>query len=226
MTALRAIRGGEPGESFGQSEEELIERCKGGDELAFRRLLEMHRRTIESAIRKELARAHLLTGHDAEVEDIAQEARMGLRTSIFRFQPSSEGKFSGYVAKIARNKTVDWMRKRFVHGRGGAQERWIDETATADADLEAYIAAGPSSAVSAEEGASRAEFRDRLSYALEQIPERQRRAWVAYRLEGQTLRVVGEELGVTEGRVKQLCNDAEANLRKQLAEYAEEREAA
>lgn len=69
-----------------------------------------------------------------------------------------------------------------------------------------------------EEGAQRAELRDRLVDAINQLPERHRLVLTLYYVEDLKLREIGELLNVSESRVCQLLAEAVAKLRTLLAD--------
>jgi RNA polymerase sigma factor for flagellar operon FliA len=71
-------------------------------------------------------------------------------------------------------------------------------------------------AVDPETEAQAAELKDRLADAIESLPDRERLVVALYYYENQTLREIGEVLGVTESRVSQLHTKAVLALRSRF----------
>jgi RNA polymerase sigma factor for flagellar operon FliA len=63
----------------------------------------------------------------------------------------------------------------------------------------------------------RAEIRDRLASAIDQLPERERQVVALYYIEELTMKEIGLVLGVTESRVSQLHTQAVLRLRSKLS---------
>jgi RNA polymerase sigma factor for flagellar operon FliA len=66
----------------------------------------------------------------------------------------------------------------------------------------------------------RGEMRDRLSHAIDLLPERERLVVTLYYYEEMTMKEIGMVLGVVESRVSQIHSSAVLHLRTHLAEYA------
>jgi RNA polymerase sigma factor for flagellar operon FliA len=66
----------------------------------------------------------------------------------------------------------------------------------------------------------RGEMRDRLSQAIDLLPERERLVVTLYYYEEMTMKEIGMVLGVVESRVSQIHSSAVLHLRTHLAEYA------
>jgi RNA polymerase sigma-70 factor (ECF subfamily) len=134
----------------------------------------------------------------ASAEDVVQEAY--LRFSAAAKDDQIVNPVS-YLYRIVRNLAVDWTRR---------------------ASFEAPKVAAPllervaSDAPSAERILF---YRDELkviSDALAELPERTRVAFTMYRLEGKTLQVIAEHLGVSVVRVHQLVKEAILHAARRL----------
>jgi RNA polymerase sigma factor for flagellar operon FliA len=67
---------------------------------------------------------------------------------------------------------------------------------------------------------SQSEVKDRLSDAIERLPDREKLVVALYYYENLTLREIGEVLGVTESRVSQLHTKAILRLKSRLEDDA------
>ncbi|MGA8161603.1 MAG: sigma-70 family RNA polymerase sigma factor, partial [Acidobacteriaceae bacterium] len=65
----------------------------------------------------------------------------------------------------------------------------------------------------------RGEMQERLSGAIEQLPERERLVVTLYYYEEMTMKEIGLALGVVESRVSQIHSSAVLHLRARLAEF-------
>lgn len=125
-------------------------------------------------------------GTPADAEDAAQEvfARLvaaGTAVPLAQAQP--------YLRRAARHVAIDGWRKSA--GREHLQQMPLDE----DRD-----AATPGLPEGADSTAARAEQRQliaRLDQALEELPPRQREAFVLHRIEGHTLEETAERMGIS-----------------------------
>jgi RNA polymerase sigma-70 factor (ECF subfamily) len=79
----------------------------GGDEGAYRRLLEEISRSVRAMARSAFARARL---GDADVEDAVQETLLAIHLKRHTWDPQQ--KLAPWVYAIARHKIVDAMRRR------------------------------------------------------------------------------------------------------------------
>jgi RNA polymerase sigma-70 factor (ECF subfamily) len=81
---------------------DLLARARGGDRLAFARLVERHHVALASLVRQR-------AGHRAPVEDILQDTFARALTNLPGFRARSS--FLTWTATIALNLTTDWIRK-------------------------------------------------------------------------------------------------------------------
>lgn len=94
---------------MGQSDTEnvcdtaLIERCRAGDERAFRLLVEQHRSRL-------MATAIGMLGHGTDAEDVVQETFVRFYRSLHRFEGRSA--VATYLTRIAMNEALKIIRKQ------------------------------------------------------------------------------------------------------------------
>ncbi len=84
-------------------ERALIERARGGDERAFRRILEDHHRLIYSVVRG-------IGGGRLEAEDLVQEVFIKVFRALGDFR--GEAKLSTWIYRIARNEALNALERR------------------------------------------------------------------------------------------------------------------
>ncbi len=129
-----------------------------------------------------------IVGSRAGAEDVVQEAWLrfvAVQGAIT--QPVA------YLYRIVRNLAFDYVRRDRGEDCGDA-ETWLDGVADQAPGPEAH-------AVSSNE-------LQRVSDALARLPERTRRAFELYRLQGHTLQQVADAMDISIGTVHQLVHTA------------------
>jgi len=138
-------------------------------------------------------------------EDILQETLLEAARKIDAFEPQGSGSFYRWLVGIARFKISEAQRA----GRAGKRAFEVP----LDSDL-----AGTQTSPSV--GVARAERGDRVSAALDRLPERQAEAVRLRYLEGATLAETAAALQCTESAVKALVTRGLAELARQLSPEA------
>lgn len=142
--------------------------------------------------------ARPILGCRSQAEDVVQEAYLrfdGLSTGRSLDEPT------GFLYRIVRNLAVDWARRM---GREGKM--------VAAVDCQDVAEEGPSPETQALQ-------RDQLQVvmaALDELPERTRRAVRLHRLDGMTLTQVADQLGISVGLAHSLVCDGIAHCRQRL----------
>jgi RNA polymerase sigma factor (sigma-70 family) len=156
-----ASKSGDGGHAFAIQETVLRQR---------NRLLEFIRRRI---------------GNDEDAEDLLQEVFAQLVTSINVTEPIEN--LTAWLFTVARNKIIDWYRKRRLPLATGTGRE--DEGPSGIEDL----------VVDPEDGPDREFWRSmvwkELAEALEDLPEEQRQVFVWHELEGRSYREIGRMTG-------------------------------
>lgn len=164
-----------------------------GDHDAFARLVRATQRMVASVA--------LATTRDVQLsEDIAQE------TFLIAWQKlgamSHRDSFMPWLRQVARNRAIDQIRKR----------RYT-EIPLDDKDPRTAGMAGDSDP---DDAHRRAEQRDLLARALDEIPESSREVLLLFYREGQSSRKVAELLGMTDAAVRKRLQRARDGLHAEL----------
>lgn len=87
-------------------DEKLIADALKGDQKAYTRLVEQHKKAIFHIINK-------IVRNDEAANDLVQETFMKAFSSLATYR--SEYRFSTWLYKIAANASIDYLRKRRIH---------------------------------------------------------------------------------------------------------------
>ncbi len=173
--------------------------ARGGDETAFRRLVERHSRTVFQL-------AFRMTGSEPDAEDIVQDTFLKAYRELRRFEARSS--FGTWLHRIAINCSYDLLRKR---------PRQAAEPLEADAEDR-----GPALAIEAD-GSTRpdrlafsGEVQRRVDAAMEQLSAAERMAFVLRHLEGRSIEEIGSLLGLQTSATKHSIFRAVQKMRRAL----------
>ena len=175
------------------TDEELVERVRGGDAAAYDTLVTRH-------MRRGFSIAYRVLGQREDAEDLLQDAFLTALQKIDTFQ---EGRrFAPWFYRILLNR-----------GLNARKARSIRQTDTLPPELSG-------SGASPLQEAERAELRERLETAVSALPDRQKAIVKLFELEGFTSREIAEILEVTDGTVRWHLHQARQTLRTALAPYS------
>ncbi|MDE1146586.1 MAG: sigma-70 family RNA polymerase sigma factor [Azospirillaceae bacterium] len=133
-----------------------------------------------------------ITGNQASAEDVVQDAWLRLHQA----EPARAlDRPLNYLYRIVRNLAIDGRR------RARLERAWGDDDLASIAERVPSDAPSPENAVQAS-----GELRQLLS-ALDELPERTRRALILHRAEGRTLKEVAAALGISVGLAHGLVAD-------------------
>lgn len=175
----------------------LEARARGGDRKALEALLREHARAIHDVCR--------FVAGENDASDATQESLERIVTSIDRFDPA-RGTFRSWALTVARNVCRDRLRRRGLERR-----TFIDEGNEAT-EWSASAAPGPERVALA-----RIES-ERLSKALETLPEAMRFAVVLYHVHEATYEEIAQTLDVPLGTVMTWLHRGRKRLRTALEE--------
>jgi RNA polymerase sigma-70 factor (ECF subfamily) len=180
-----------------EDDQTLVLRTGEGDVAAYRELVRRHSRKLHHY-------AFRMTRIEAEAEDIVQETFMRLYQRAADYEP--EARVTTWLHRIAHNLAVDRLRTR---------GRWtsMDEEES-DEEREDVESARPAELL---DGKRRAE---RLTAALEELPERQRAALVLVYLNDLSGAEAAGVLGVSAEAVESLLARGRRALRHRLGDHA------
>jgi RNA polymerase sigma-70 factor (ECF subfamily) len=175
---------------------ELVERVKGGDDDAFRVLVERHSRPIYRS-------AYRITGNSADADDVVQETFLRAYRAAATFD--ARATFTTWLHRIAINCSLDLIdsRKR----RDGR----IDDSE----DL-SFVA---STAASPDRIALGAEMQRAIAAAMAGLTGNERTAFVLRHFEGMPLEEIGQILGTRLNATKNTVFRAVKKLRQQLQPF-------
>jgi RNA polymerase sigma-70 factor (ECF subfamily) len=187
-----------------ESDIELMERVRSGDDTAFSELMRRHYRGVVNYI-------YRFTNDRGNSEDLAQEVFLRVYRSAKRYKP--EAKFSTWLYKIATNLCLTEVKSRKKD-----QNLSLDEMGENSGDL------GDPKSVDAYDITFRREIRDAIFEALKSLPERERTAVVLCKYEELPYEEVAEIIGCTAGAVKAYVHRGRMKLIERLKPYIKREE--
>ena len=177
------------------TDHDLLKKLKEGDEPAFRELYARHGRQV-------MAFAYHLTHSAVDAEDILQETFLRLWTG--REQLPEIEHFGNYIFTIARNKTLDHLRKVALQQK--LMDRvWANISEVAD-DLELQLDARESRAL--------------IGKALARLSPQKQKIFHLSRHQGLSHEEIGQQLHLSRSRVKNLLVEILKYIRYYLAQHS------
>lgn len=178
----------------------LVDRCLGGDEVAWEDLVRLHTRKVYAV-------CYRFTGNDSEAQDLTQDVFLRVFKSLRSFR-SGEGSFAVWLMRLTRNLLIDNYRR-------GKQERATDsiedqlpvleETAAMSARTDGLLAGREASEI--------------LQAGLEKLSPELRETLILRDLEEMEYREIAQVLNVPEGTVKSRLNRGRAELARVLRKH-------
>lgn len=170
----------------------LVERCRGGDMMAYKALYDRYEQPL-------LRTACRILGGREDAEDAVQNAFLNLYKGIDGYRRRDGARFSTYLFRILQNSCFDILRKK-------------RRTETVDVDLDRVAAA-----TAAPDGDRLA-----IEAAIAGLPARMRACFVLFAVEEMTLEEVAGSLELRVGTVKAAVHRARVKLRAALSGAAAE----
>jgi RNA polymerase sigma-70 factor (ECF subfamily) len=187
------------GKSTDMSDEELLQRYRGGDSDAFRVLYGRHREHLHRFVLR-------LTANSAEGEEVFQETWMAVIYGRERFR--ADARFATYLFSIARKRAADRWRKR-----GTVVVEPLSEIEQPILDEELIAIYGPLDC------AHNVELGNALSAAIDSLPPPQREAFLMQAESDLSLDEIAKATQTNPETVKSRLRYATRRLRKYLAEW-------
>lgn len=175
----------------------LMHRIAGGDEQAFRALVERHQRAVVGTIAKMLR-------DPTEAEDLAQQTFLRVWKHAKRWKP--DAKFTTYLYTIARNLVYNESRRRSRRREVSGDEREEEQGKQISTDPK----------VSPDAEVAQIESHQEIDEVIASLPEAQRTAVVLYAYESLSYEEIGKVLGTSVASVKSLIFRARTTLREKL----------
>jgi RNA polymerase sigma factor (sigma-70 family) len=122
---------------------------------------------------------------DSQAEDILQDVFYQLLTSYSVTEPLEQ--MTGWLFTVARNKIIDWYRRRRPGDRG------LDEVIDGGPVTLAEIL--PAATEDPDTGYDREIIAEELTEALEELPEKQRQVFIMHEIEGKSFNEIREVTG-------------------------------
>jgi len=187
-----------------QTDAELVNAARGGDEQAIRDLLGRYRTAVFNL-------AFRILRNEEDATDAAQETFIRVFRALDRFDERQ--RFKPWILRIASNYCIDQIRKR--DWRTVSFDTPIE---TEDGTLEMELAGpGPQP----DEVLKRKEQRMVIEQAIDSLPPDYRMAIVLRHTEGLSYEEIADVLGVPLGTVKARIHRARSALQKKLAPFLE-----
>lgn len=174
------------------TDKHLLALASEGDPRAIRTLYDRFSPRVYAVVRR-------IAGDDDLAQDYAQEAWIRAIRALPTFR--GDARFSTWLHRIAVNAALQALRK--------AETRNKRETPACDRMLAADAAVEPVK--------GDAFLQERLSRALDALPEGMRRVLILHDVEGYTHEEIGDVLGVTAGTSKSQLSKARAKMREMLS---------
>ena len=182
------------------TEQELVQRAKKGDELAFEQLVTDNEKRIYNLCCR-------LTGNPDDGAELAQEAFLNAWRALEKFH--GESSFATWLYRLASNACIDFLRRE-------KRRRSLSMTLSLDDEEESRQAELPDRRFAPEERLAQAEDRRAIALALESVSAEHRQVLVMREINGLSYAEIGQVLGLEEGTVKSRIARARVALRKIL----------
>ncbi len=179
-----------------ESEHSLVQRAQGGDEHAFARLFQLHKKRVYSV-------CLLMTKDLAEAEDLTQEAFLQVFRSVGSFRGDSA--FSTWLYRVAVNTVLMKIRRRKAPPILSLDEPMSPESPTLRRDVG-----------KADPQLSGAIDRIALRRAIQELPDGCRKIFVLHEVEGYQHNEIAEMLDCSIGNSKSQLHKAKMKMRDLL----------
>jgi len=176
----------------------LVSRCLRGDEAAWEELVRLHTRRV-------YALCFRFTGSASQAQDLTQDVFLRVFKTLKTFR-STEGSFSTWMARVARNLLID-------HYRRTRQERVTDSI---EDQLPVLEEAGGAASARPDHAIAGREASEILQATLQRLSPDLREAVILRDLQELEYREIAEVLRIPEGTVKSRINRGRAELARLL----------
>lgn len=169
-------------------------------------------RFLAGVERRAYRMAQIALRHDEDALDAVQDAMLQLAR---RYADRPPEQWPPLFYRILENRIRDLQRRRTVRGRVMA---WLPWRGDDDGDIDP-VAQAPDPAPGPIERLDGESMLGALQQALQQLPARQREAFLLRNLEGLDVAQTAAAMGCSDGSVKTHYSRAVHSLREQLGEY-------
>ena len=183
-----------------EEEHALVRKVLEGDGEAYRVLVERYQERIYFV-------CYGFVRNKEDATDLAQEAFVKAYKNLPRFQFRS--KFYSWLARIASNLCIDWLRRKKVR-KAEEFDEGVAAKDSAGVISMAHYKNDPRQSL------RNAQLREKLATAIESLPDQQRQAIVLREIDGLAYRDIAEIMGIPEGTVMSRLYYARKKLQKVL----------
>lgn len=178
------------------TDNDLVERVRGGDDESFRLLVERYSRSIYRA-------AYRITNNTADADDVVQEAFLRAYRALSSFD--ARASFTTWLHRIAINCALDLIdsRKRRDHRINAGED--LSLLASSDASPDRIVLG--------------TEMQRAIAAAMDALTGNERTAFVLRHFEGMPLEEIGQILGTRLNATKNTVFRAVKKLRQQLQPF-------
>jgi len=163
----------------------LVKKAKGGDEKAYKELVDKYERALYFHILK-------MVKDREQVEDLVQEAFVKAFDNLNTY--STNYAFSTWLYRIATNNTIDYLRKKKLKTLS------IDKPMkTKDGEMEMQL---PDESASTDRNIIKKQRKKIVQNAIEDLPEKYRKVIELRHMEEKTYKEISDILGKPLGTVK------------------------
>jgi RNA polymerase sigma-70 factor (ECF subfamily) len=187
----------------------LVKRVRGGDQRAFKLLVERYQRKVYAV-------ALGMLKDKEEAMDVSQEAFVKVYKYLDHFK--GDASFYTWLYRITVNICIDVIRKRTSAG-GEAVE--FDETLPMDVSQANIGALGSRLGTNPQKSALRRELAEKIQEALATVPEKHRAILLLREIEGMSYEDLSRTLDIPKGTVMSRLFHARAKVQKILSQYLE-----
>jgi RNA polymerase sigma-70 factor (ECF subfamily) len=178
-----------------------VAQARGGDEDAFRALVERHSRSIYRL-------AYRMTGRPEDAEDVVQETFVRAFRQLGRFE--SRSNFATWVYRIGFNCAIDYMRAR-PHRESAELPETLDRMS------------GPTSAPSMDDLVYAGQINEKVQEALLQLSPQERAAFLMRHYQGCSIEEICGALGLRSNAAKHSIFRAVRKMRVALRPFMDAR---
>lgn len=182
----------------------LMLRVRDGDRSAFETLVEKYKQPVVNLVGRTI-------GDFTEAEDIAQHVFVQVYKSAHRYEVTA--KFSTWLFTIARNLSLNELRRRSRHRADSLNETFADDEEHPVRQAEDVRTTGPT------EQLLRDELEAKVEEAIADLPEKQRTALLMCRHEEFSYEEIAKVVDCSLSATKSLIHRARETLKERLKPY-------
>ncbi len=185
------------------NDKRLIENILARDEQAFGILVEKHKKMVYGTIFK-------IVRNQSDAEDLFQDVFLEVHRSVQYLR--NEGDISGWLFKIAYNKSISFLRKKNP-AKANPEDRENSPMNLVQARLEYAEKQTPADKVEQDEA------RQILFAAIDRLPDMQKKVLLMHKFEDYSHQEICLKLNLSQASVESLIYRAKYTLRKSLHSY-------